>query len=53
METVLVGRNGFLAQAVQRVAEPGELTVVGSNDFDLINGSPGVIEALPRKRPVN
>ncbi len=49
MDKVLIGRNGFLAQAVQRVAEPGELTVVGSNDFDLINGCPETLEALQGK----
>lgn len=49
MKKVLVGRNGFLAQAVRRVAESGELTVLGSNDFDLINGSTKVLEALRGK----
>ncbi len=49
METVLVGRNGFLAQAVQRVSEPSELTVIGSSDFDLVEDTPKTIEQLQGK----
>ncbi|MDB5163890.1 MAG: fcl [Candidatus Saccharibacteria bacterium] len=44
MEKILIGRNGFLSQAMQRA--DGDLIVVGSADFDLLNDEPKALESI-------